>query len=150
MELKTEFSKQFSCYASVVKCSSFLILNGWCLTPYNLSSVVYTNQQYFTNTAFINQELVFLTWLCWYPTEHILKSLVKCFYKSGSCVPDQTGEYFCQISAWCPVENDEKLSRSTPVLNNTEKFTVYIKNSVAFPYFGMEYRKNNIEGDLKG
>jgi len=66
---------------------------------------------------------------------------------TGSCVPDQTGEYFCQISAWCPVENDEKLSRSTPVLNNTEKFTVYIKNSVAFPYFGMEYRKNNIEGN---
>ena len=48
------------------------------------------------------------------------------------------------------MENDEKLSRSIPVLNNIEKFTVYIKNSVAFPYFGMEYRKNNIEGDLKG
>ena len=45
----------------------------------------------------------------------------------------------------CPVENDEKLS-PTPVLNNTQKFTVYIKNSVAFPYFGMEYRKNNILG----
>ena len=56
------------------------------------------------------------------------------------------GNYFCEISAWCPVENDEKLSRTTPVLNNTEKFTVYIKNSVAFPYFGMEYRKNNIQG----
>ena len=45
----------------------------------------------------------------------------------------------------CPVENDEKLS-PTPVLNNTQKFTVYIKNLVAFPYFGMEYRKNNILG----
>ena len=54
------------------------------------------------------------------------------------------GEYFCEISAWCPVENDEKLSSKTPLLKNTEKFTVYIKNSVAFPYFGSDYRKNNI------
>ena len=52
--------------------------------------------------------------------------------------------HFCQISAWCPVENDEKLSSKTPLLKNTEKFTVYIKNSVAFPYFGSDYRKNNI------
>lgn len=42
------------------------------------------------------------------------------------------------------MENDEKLSSKTPLLKNTEKFTVYIKNSVAFPYFGSDYRKNNI------
>ena len=64
---------------------------------------------------------------------------------AGSCLEDsQSGEYFCEISAWCPVENDEKLSSKTPLLKNTEKFTVYIKNSVAFPYFGTDYRKNNI------
>ena len=42
------------------------------------------------------------------------------------------------------MENDELLSLDAPVLSNTEKFTVYIKNSVAFPYFGQQYRKNNI------
>ena len=44
------------------------------------------------------------------------------------------------------MENDDKLSTSTPVLRNTEEFTVYIKNSIAFPHFGPEYRRNNILG----
>ena len=44
------------------------------------------------------------------------------------------------------MENDELLSLDEPVLSHTEKFTVYIKNSVAFPYFGQQYRKNNIGG----
>lgn len=64
---------------------------------------------------------------------------------TGSCVPSPSdGRHLCEISAWCPVENDELLSLDAPVLSNTEKFTVYIKNSVAFPYFGQQYRKNNI------
>ena len=68
-----------------------------------------------------------------------------CFPCSGSCVPTSSdGRHLCEISAWCPVENDELLSLDAPVLSNTEKFTVYIKNSVAFPYFGQQYRKNNI------
>ena len=52
----------------------------------------------------------------------------------------------CEISAWCPVENDENLSTTSPVLQGTEKFTVYIKNSIAFPHFGPQYRRNNILG----
>ena len=52
----------------------------------------------------------------------------------------------CEISAWCPVENDENLSTIAPVLQGTEKFTVYIKNSIAFPHFGPEFRRNNIIG----
>ena len=55
-----------------------------------------------------------------------------------------SGGDYCQISAWCPVENDQKLSTTAPVLSNTDKFTVYIKNSIAFPYFGAQYRKSNI------
>ena len=39
------------------------------------------------------------------------------------------------------------LNLQAPVLSHTERFTVYIKNSVAFPYFGQQYRKNNIEGE---
>ena len=53
---------------------------------------------------------------------------------------------WCQVSAWCPVEDDARLSLQEPVLPNTEKFTVYLKNAVAFPYFGPQYRKNNILG----
>ena len=47
------------------------------------------------------------------------------------------------------MENDEKLASKTPVLKDTEKFTVYIKNSVAFPYFGRNYRKNNILSEFQ-
>ena len=52
----------------------------------------------------------------------------------------------CEISAWCPVENDKNFSRDSPVLKDTEKFTVYIKNSIAFPHFGPQFRRNNIIG----
>ena len=50
--------------------------------------------------------------------------------------------------AWCPVENDDNLHITSPVLQDTDKFTVYIKNSIAFPHFGPEYRRNNIIEDL--
>ena len=53
----------------------------------------------------------------------------------------------CEISGWCPVENDDDLPTTSPVLKNTDKFTVYIKNSVAFPHFGPQYRRNNIIGN---
>ena len=53
------------------------------------------------------------------------------------------------ISAWCPVENDHNLSTSRPVLKDTEKFTVYIKNSIGFPHFGPEFRRNNIIGGTR-
>ena len=28
----------------------------------------------------------------------------------GSCVPSADGRHYCEIWAWCPVENDEMLS----------------------------------------
>jgi len=72
---------------------------------------------------------------------------------TGSCIlspPDQLSDKsYCEISAWCPVENDENLSVEAPVLKETEKFTVYIKNSIAFPHFGSEYRRNNILGGTR-
>ena len=66
---------------------------------------------------------------------------------TGACIPEtteNTPRSFCEISAWCPVETDETLSQNSPVLKGTEKFTVYIKNSIAFPHFGSKYRRNNI------
>ena len=38
------------------------------------------------------------------------------------------------------------MSLTAPVLKDTEKFTVYIKNSIAFPHFGPQYQRNNILG----
>ena len=79
------------------------------------------------------------------------KSIYNLFYQifSGACIPENakiSSRSFCEISAWCPVEIDENLSLTAPVLKDTEKFTVYIKNSIAFPHFGPRYRRNNILG----
>jgi len=65
---------------------------------------------------------------------------------TGLCVEISEGSSVCEISGWCPVEDDQNLSLSAPVLRDTEQFTVYIKNSVAFPHFGPKYRRNNIIG----
>ena len=68
---------------------------------------------------------------------------------TGACIPENekiSSRSFCEISAWCPVEIDENLSLTAPVLKDTEKFTVYIKNSIAFPHFGQKYRRSNILG----
>ena len=42
------------------------------------------------------------------------------------------------------MEADDNLSATESVLKDIEKFTVYIKNSIAFPYFGPQFRRNNI------
>ena len=42
------------------------------------------------------------------------------------------------------MESDSNLSATESVLKDIEKFTVYIKNSIAFPYFGPNFRRNNI------
>ena len=70
----------------------------------------------------------------------------KVFLKTSCTTPGGCVGGVCEISGWCPVENDDDLPTASPVLKDTDKFTVYIKNSVAFPHFGPQYRRNNIIG----
>ena len=43
----------------------------------------------------------------------------------------------CMISAWCPIEEDAlPLGPHRAVLEQTDAFTVVIKNMISFPYFG--------------
>ena len=43
----------------------------------------------------------------------------------------------CMISAWCPIEEDAlPLGPQRAVLEQTDAFTVVIKNMISFPYFG--------------
>ena len=45
----------------------------------------------------------------------------------------------------CPVEQDSlPLGDSRPLMDRVEAYTVYIKNSIAFPAFGDGFRRNNI------
>ncbi|GFO41280.1 P2x purinoceptor [Plakobranchus ocellatus] len=64
---------------------------------------------------------------------------------TGKCVnsdfPNFNGTKVCQIRGWCPVENDDMLSNLTePVLQDSRNFTVFIKNNIVFPKFGVARR----------
>lgn len=50
----------------------------------------------------------------------------------------------CEVLAWCPVEADDKVPYP-PLLISAENYTLFIKNSVTFPLFGVS-RSNLVEG----
>nr|XP_046265916.1 P2X purinoceptor 1 isoform X2 [Scatophagus argus] len=50
----------------------------------------------------------------------------------------------CEVLAWCPVENDLNIP-DPPLLMSAENYTLFIKNSVTFPLFGVT-RSNLVEG----
>eukprot|EP00064_Thunnus_orientalis_P005337 superscaffoldBa00000516_g5351 len=50
----------------------------------------------------------------------------------------------CEVLAWCPVENDHDIP-DPPLLMSAENYTLFIKNSVTFPLFGVT-RSNLVEG----
>ncbi|KAM9384071.1 P2X purinoceptor 1 isoform 3-T3 [Pholidichthys leucotaenia] len=50
----------------------------------------------------------------------------------------------CEVLAWCPVEDDHTIP-DPPLLMSAENYTLFIKNSVTFPLFGIT-RSNLVEG----
>ncbi|XP_020785901.1 P2X purinoceptor 1 isoform X3 [Boleophthalmus pectinirostris] len=50
----------------------------------------------------------------------------------------------CEVIAWCPVEDDQHIP-DPPLLMSAENYTLFIKNSVTFPLFGVS-RSNLVEG----
>eukprot|EP00095_Tigriopus_kingsejongensis_P001653 snap_masked-scaffold801_size95070-processed-gene-0.12 protein:Tk01653 transcript:snap_masked-scaffold801_size95070-processed-gene-0.12-mRNA-1 annotation:"hypothetical protein DAPPUDRAFT_206200" len=66
---------------------------------------------------------------------------------TGRCVPSdrRSGTKVCEVQAWCPIEKDGlPFGMERPMMDNVNKYTVFIKNSIAFPFFGSKYRKNNV------
>ncbi|XP_062392237.1 P2X purinoceptor 1-like isoform X2 [Sardina pilchardus] len=61
-------------------------------------------------------------------------------YMTGKCVNNKT----CEVRAWCPVEDDRTIP-DPPLLMSAENYTLFIKNSVTFPQFGV-VRSNLVEG----
>ncbi|XP_038563421.1 P2X purinoceptor 1-like isoform X2 [Micropterus salmoides] len=49
----------------------------------------------------------------------------------------------CEVLTWCPVENDRNIP-DPPLLMSAENYTLFIKNSVTFPLFGVT-RSNLVE-----
>ncbi|XP_028452233.1 P2X purinoceptor 1 isoform X2 [Perca flavescens] len=49
----------------------------------------------------------------------------------------------CEVLAWCPVEDDDNIP-DPPMLMSAENYTLFIKNSVTFPLFGVS-RSNLVE-----
>ncbi|KAK5918450.1 hypothetical protein CgunFtcFv8_003216 [Champsocephalus gunnari] len=60
---------------------------------------------------------------------------------TGECVNETKT---CQVLAWCPVEDDLVIP-DPPMLMSAENYTLFIKNSVTFPLFGVS-RSNLVEG----
>ncbi|XP_044540445.1 P2X purinoceptor 6-like [Gracilinanus agilis] len=63
--------------------------------------------------------------------------------KTGKCVPFNATYATCEIWGWCPVESGGGAPRK-PRLQESENFTLFIKNSIAFPEFGF-FRTNALE-----
>lgn len=62
---------------------------------------------------------------------------------TGNCVPNPNypATKTCEIEAWCPVERDGlPLGMTRPMMDRVDKYTVFIKNSIAFPLFGSKFR----------
>ncbi len=50
--------------------------------------------------------------------------------------------FACEVESWCPVEIDAlPLGRRRALMARAEEYTVFVKNSIAFPYFGAEVTK---------
>ncbi|VDN97054.1 unnamed protein product [Rodentolepis nana] len=63
--------------------------------------------------------------------------------RTGKCIDYIEGVGVCEIYGWCPVENDEividyDLNKRFEMISN---YTVYLKNDIEFPNFGIK-RKN--------
>lgn len=66
---------------------------------------------------------------------------------TGKCVnsTQSPGTMVCEVIAWCPVEIDAfPLKDDKAVLSSAENYTVLIKNSISFPHFGEQFKRNNI------
>ncbi|XP_046695737.1 P2X purinoceptor 1 isoform X3 [Silurus meridionalis] len=58
---------------------------------------------------------------------------------TGKCLDNTT----CEILSWCPVQ-DDRVIPNPPLLAAAENFTLFIKNSISFPEFGV-VRSNLVE-----
>lgn len=63
-------------------------------------------------------------------------------FMTGKCIPSWDNKtHVCEVRAWCPVEvNLLPLGVKTPLLGESQNFTVLIKNSIEFPLFGIRRR----------
>ncbi|CAL9685891.1 unnamed protein product [Knipowitschia caucasica] len=81
------------------------------------------------------------------PGKHNCTSNTDCeggsFKRSMTGICDNTTKT-CEVLAWCPVEDDHHIPEP-PLLMSAENYTLFIKNSVTFPIFGVT-RSNLVEG----
>ena len=55
------------------------------------------------------------------------------------------GMHTCEVESWCPIEIDKlPLGKKRALMAAAASYTVFVKNSVAFPYFGSQFVRNNL------
>uniref|UniRef100_A0A8C6H5C8 P2X purinoceptor n=1 Tax=Mus spicilegus TaxID=10103 RepID=A0A8C6H5C8_MUSSI len=67
--------------------------------------------------------------------------------QTGRCVPYDKTRKTCEVSAWCPTEEEKEAPRPA-LLRSAENFTVLIKNNIHFP--GHNYTTRNILPTMNG
>ena len=83
-------------------------------------------------------------------TKHRIRSHSSHGQETGNCVKNDrwrnTDEWIqvCEISGWCPVEQDFLRMNEMPLIPNTETFTVLIKNTISFLFPSETLRRNNM------
>jgi hypothetical protein len=74
----------------------------------------------------------------------VLKNFQTFFYS----VKAKPGTFACEVESWCPIEEDVlPLGDRRALMEKAEDYTVFVKNSIAFPYFGPQYVRNNLIGN---
>jgi hypothetical protein len=49
-------------------------------------------------------------------------------------------QHVCEVESWCPIELDVlPLGKSKALMEAAEDYTVLVKNSIAFPFFGPKF-----------
>jgi len=81
------------------------------------------------------------TELCQFNDSCLIDRFTNNGYKTGLCTGIAgPGGYFCELQAWCPLENENTLI----TVENVENWKVFVKANVYFPYFGVE--RTNVNG----
>ena len=79
------------------------------------------------------------------------KSLFNCFPSNSTSEFNLTrleeNQFVCEVESWCPIEQDpDSNEKYGSLIEGAENFTVFIKNSIAIPYFGEKFIRDNMIG----
>jgi hypothetical protein len=65
--------------------------------------------------------------------------------RTGNCAKSKSNSSFCELEAWCPIEDDDNGKEIR--IPNVKDWTILVRANVLWPGFG--YSTSNTQGDVK-